>query len=93
MYNVPALRVHTEWRLPISVVHPILMEKSALAGEGGGCTPTPFQPNSITYKVAVYASDERADTLPLFHRYPIPVCTRCTYPIRWCGGESINCGI
>jgi hypothetical protein len=51
-------RVHTEWRLPISGVHPIMMEKSALAGEGGGgCTPTPFQPINITYKVAVYAPE------------------------------------
>ncbi len=38
------LRVHTEWWLPISGVHPIMMEKSAMAGEGGGYTPTTFQP-------------------------------------------------
>ncbi len=63
------LRVHTERRFPISGVHPILMEKSALAGEGGGCTPTPFQPIAITYKVAVYAPAEWADTLTLFHLY------------------------
>jgi hypothetical protein len=55
----------TEWRLPISGVHPFMMEKSALAGEGGGCTPTPFQPITITYKV--YAPAEWADTLILFH--------------------------
>jgi hypothetical protein len=35
-------RVHTEWRLPISGVHPIMMEKPALAGEGGGARPPPF---------------------------------------------------
>jgi hypothetical protein len=58
--------VHTEWRLLISGVHPIMMEKSALAGEGGKCTPTPFQPITITYKVGMYAPAERADTLPLF---------------------------
>ncbi len=29
-------RVHTEWRLPISGVHPIMMEKSALVGAGWG---------------------------------------------------------
>jgi hypothetical protein len=46
-----------------------MMEKSALAGEGGGCTPTPFQPITITYKVAVYAPAERANTLNLFHLY------------------------
>jgi hypothetical protein len=34
-----------------------MMEKSALAGEGA------------TYKVAVYAPVERADTLPVFHLY------------------------
>ncbi len=28
-------KVHTEWRLPISGLHPIMMEKSTLAGEGG----------------------------------------------------------
>jgi hypothetical protein len=60
---------NTEWRLPISGVDPIMMEKSALAGEGGGCTPTPFI--TITYKVAVYASAEWADTLPLFHFYTL----------------------
>jgi hypothetical protein len=43
-----------------------MMEKSALAGEGGGCTPTPFQP--ITY--CSVAPAERADTLLLFHLYP-----------------------
>jgi hypothetical protein len=56
------LRVHTEWRLPISVVDPIMMEKSALAGAGGGCKPTPFQPITITYKVALNSPAERADT-------------------------------
>jgi hypothetical protein len=50
--------------MPIFGVHPITMEKSALAGEGGGCTPTPFQPVTITCKVAVYATAERADTVP-----------------------------
>jgi hypothetical protein len=34
-YRECILRVHTEWRLPISDIHPIIMEKSALAGEGG----------------------------------------------------------
>jgi hypothetical protein len=29
-------------QLPVSGVHSIMMEKSAPAGEGGGCTPTPF---------------------------------------------------
>ncbi len=39
-----------------------IMENSALAGEGGGCTPTPFHSTvfTITSKVAVYA--ERVDT-------------------------------
>ena len=40
-----------------------MMEKSALAGEGGGYTPTHFQPITITYKVAVSAPVERADTV------------------------------
>jgi hypothetical protein len=36
--------------------------KSALADQGGGSTPTPFQPIAITYKVTVFAPAERADT-------------------------------
>jgi hypothetical protein len=34
-------RVHTDWQWPISGVHSILMEKSALPGEGGGYPPYP----------------------------------------------------
>jgi hypothetical protein len=34
-------RVHIERRLLISGVHPFMVEKSSLAGKGGGCTPTP----------------------------------------------------
>jgi hypothetical protein len=42
-YGECILRVHTEWRLPIFDLHPIMMEKSALAGEGGGdVRPPPF---------------------------------------------------
>ncbi len=63
------LRVHTEWRLPSSGVHSIMMEKSALAGTGGVCL---FQPITITYKVAVNAPAEWEDTLTLFH-----LCTLC----------------
>jgi hypothetical protein len=53
-----------------------MMEKMAQAGEGiGRCTPLPpFTQFTITYKVAVYAPAERADTLPLFHLYPYVLC-------------------
>ncbi len=50
-----------------------MMEKLAHAGEGGGSTPTPFQPITITYNVAVYAPAESADTLPVFHLYTLKV--------------------
>jgi hypothetical protein len=46
-----------------------MMEKSALAG----ARPPPFTLVTITYNVAVYAPAERADTLPLFHLYPLSV--------------------
>jgi hypothetical protein len=84
--NIPCAhhRVHTERQLPISGVHPIMMEKSALAGGDGGCTPTPFHSITITYKVAVYAPAERADTLPLFHTYLISTL----YVL--CGAHSRN---
>ncbi len=41
---IVAHRVHTERQLPISGVHPIMMEKSALAGEGGGVHAHPLSP-------------------------------------------------
>jgi hypothetical protein len=51
---------HTEWQRPLSVVHSIMMEKLAQAGEGGeGARQPPFI--TITYKVAVYGPAERAD--------------------------------
>jgi hypothetical protein len=51
-----------------------MTEKSALAGEGGDARPLPFTLFTITYKVAVYTPADRADTLPLFHFYPLYVC-------------------
>jgi hypothetical protein len=36
VYCLEFHRVHTEWQRPLSGVHSILIEKSALAGEGGG---------------------------------------------------------
>jgi hypothetical protein len=41
--------------------------KLALAGEGGGCTPTPSHYIYHHSKVAVYAPAEWADTLTLYH--------------------------
>jgi hypothetical protein len=63
------LRVHTEWQRLLSGVHFIMMEKLAQAGMGGGCTPTPLTIATITYKVAVYAPAEWAETLTIFHLY------------------------
>ncbi len=47
------------------------MEKLAQAGQGVGCTPTPFHytVSTNTYKVVVYAPAEREDTLPQFLLY------------------------
>jgi hypothetical protein len=59
-------------------VHSIMMEKSALAGEVGGARPPPFTLFSITYKLAVYAPAERADTLPLFF-ISTHICTLWSY--------------
>ncbi len=62
-------RVHTEWQLPLSGVHSIMMVKSAHPDEGGGCTPFPFY-CIYHHQAGVYALAERADTLPLFLLYP-----------------------
>ncbi len=47
-----------------------MMEKSVQPGEDGGTHPLPFTISTITYKVAMYALAERADTLPLFLLHP-----------------------
>jgi hypothetical protein len=67
-------RVHTEWQLPLSGVHSIMMEKLAQDSVGGGARPPPFAIVTITYKVAVYAPAERADTIRLFLLYPYVLC-------------------
>jgi hypothetical protein len=59
-------RVHTEWQLPVSGVHSIMMEKLAQPGDGAGARPPPYTLSTITHKVAVYAPAERADTFLLF---------------------------
>ncbi len=46
-----------------------MTEKLAQAGEGGGCTPTPFRYSYHHVKIAVYAPAEWADTLSLFRLY------------------------
>ncbi len=48
-----------------------MMEKLSQAGEGGSAlhAQTPFTKSTITYKVAVYSSAERVDTLHLFLLY------------------------
>jgi hypothetical protein len=62
-----------------------MMEKSAQPGVGGGARTPPSTLVTITYKVAVYASAERADTLPL------PLYNFCgaanlwiSYPVLFC---------
>ncbi len=52
---------YTEWQLPLSGLHYIMIEKLAQAGERGGARPPPFTLVSITYKVPVYAP-EAVDT-------------------------------
>jgi hypothetical protein len=70
---------YTEWPWPLSGVHSIMRVKSAQAGEGGRCTPTPFTISTITYKV-LYATAERADTL--FLLYPFMYSVRGTVKVK-----------
>ncbi len=61
---------YTEWQLPLSGVHSIMMENwPRLVRVRGGC-PLPFTVFTITYKVVVYASAERAGYTPPFLLYP-----------------------
>jgi hypothetical protein len=62
-------------------VHSIMMDKSALSSEGGVARPLPFTLVTITYKVAMYAPAERADTLTLFHLYNYMYSV--VWPLLW----------
>jgi hypothetical protein len=75
-------RVHTEWQLQLFDIHSIMMEKSAQPGENGGCTPNPFTISTVMYKVVVYATAARADTLPLFPLYPYMYSVLCTVSLH-----------
>ncbi len=50
------------------------MEKLAQPVRVGGARPPSFTIVTVTYKVAVYALPERAETLPLFLLYPYILC-------------------
>jgi hypothetical protein len=58
-------RVHTELQWPISDVHSIVMEKAALAGEGGGARPPPFILSSSRTKLQC-TLQLRGQILPLY---------------------------
>jgi hypothetical protein len=55
-----------EWQGTLSGMHSIMRVKSAQPGEGGGACLLHFTLSTITSKDVVYASAERAETLPLF---------------------------
>jgi hypothetical protein len=56
-------RVYTEWQQQLSGVHSIMMEKLALADEGGGCAPSPTPFHYIYHDVqSCSAAAKRADT-------------------------------
>jgi hypothetical protein len=62
-----------------------MVEKLAQAGQGGGVIVHPFQPITITYKVAVYTPAERAgtlSTLPLFISTPMYSVVETTLPLE-----------
>jgi hypothetical protein len=74
--QLPKHRVQTEWQLPISGVHSIMMEKFAQDGEGGGYNPPSSFYSSYTHvQSSMYAPAERADT----HSYnsPLPLNVLC----------------
>jgi hypothetical protein len=61
----PPQSIHTEWQWCDfwRTVHSVMMEKLALAGEGGGARPLLSMYEYITNKFAVYS------TLPVFHLF------------------------
>ncbi len=73
-------RVHTEWQRPLFCGH---WKNQPMLGRVGGERSSPFTP--ITYKIAVKAPAERADTLHLFHLYPYVLCgANCVFTYKLC---------
>jgi hypothetical protein len=67
-------RVNTEWQRKLSGVHSLMMEKSALAGGGGGRTPTPFHsiyPQSCSVLQLSGQIHPRISSLPYLYRYSV----------------------
>jgi hypothetical protein len=72
---------YIEWQWPLSDIHSIMMEKSAQPGEGGNArSPLPFTVSTITSKVVVYTTAERADTFLLFLLFPYMYSVRDSVP-------------
>jgi hypothetical protein len=79
-------RVHTEWQRPLSGVHSIVMENSALAGEGGGgCTPNPLHslpsrpklPCTLQLRGQIHVYTPRISSLP--YMYSVVMTTEYIY--------------
>ncbi len=85
--------VHTEWQLPLSGVHSIMMEKLAQSSEGGGARPSPFTISTITYKVVTYAPAKSADTLSLLLLYPCMYSVIKTTTAKNCRCNVVEYGI
>jgi hypothetical protein len=75
-------RVHTEWQLPISGVHSIMMEKSALAGEVGSARPPAFTIFTITLK-AVCTLQLRGQIHSSYF-ISAPICNLCWDSLTLC---------
>ncbi len=73
MYTCTNHRVNTEWQWPISGVHSIMMEKSALAGEGVEARALFFILLTSCTRCSVRSSWE-GRYMPQFHLYT-PICT------------------
>jgi hypothetical protein len=62
-------RVHTEWQMPLSGVHSIMIQKLAQAGEGIGCTPTSFH--------YIFHHVQSCGVRPYFYYIPVLCSTSC----------------
>jgi hypothetical protein len=71
---------YTDWQRPLSGIHSIMMEKSARAGGGGGCMPTPF--HYVYYNVKSCGARSSWEgrytppisSLPLYVLYSLNLC-------------------
>jgi hypothetical protein len=86
-------RVHTEWQLPLSGVHSIIMEKSGQPGERGVVYAHPLS-LYLTSLTKLWCTLQLRGQIPSPFFYSTPICTLWgSHILVLCSGCVTICGV